>query len=108
LFDERGDRLVDWRAAGSVRVRPLLRHQSAVPPHNRVGCDQTVPSQSTRQLSDQRGEVRAVGPGKARLGVRAAQHRYLVPQNEQLDVLGGGGTAEEHAPAEQPGEDQIE
>ncbi|MFD8378466.1 hypothetical protein ACFV2X_07960 [Streptomyces sp. NPDC059679] len=61
LFDERGDRLVDRRAAGSVRVRPLLRYQSAVPPQNRVRCDQTVASQSPRQLSDERGEVRAVG-----------------------------------------------
>jgi hypothetical protein len=32
LLDQRGDRLVDGRATGAVRVGPFRGHQAAVPP----------------------------------------------------------------------------
>lgn len=108
LLNERGDRLVDRWAARVVRVRPLFRHQPAVPTQHRVGSGQTVPLQLPGQLSDQSCEVRAVGPVEARLGVRAAQHSDLMTEDQQLDVLGRGGTGERCEPAEQPAEDQIE
>ena len=42
---------------------------------------------------DQRDEDRAVGPVQPGPGLRAAQHGDLVPQHEQLDVLGRGRPA---------------
>jgi hypothetical protein len=44
--------------------------------------------QAPGQDADQRGEDRAVGPVQVRPGMGAAQHGNLVPQHEQLDVLG--------------------
>jgi hypothetical protein len=47
-----------------------------------------VRPQTSGQEADQRGEDRAVGPVQAWSGMGAAQHGNLVPQHEQLDVLG--------------------
>ena len=38
----------------------------------------------------------------------AAQHGDLVPQHQQFRVLGRGRTAEQHKPAADPDEDQVE
>ena len=50
--------------------------------------DQPVCPQAPGQDADQRGEDRAVGPVQVRPRMGAAQHGNLVPQHEQLDVLG--------------------
>jgi hypothetical protein len=57
---------------------------------------------------DQRGEQGSVGPVEAGLGVGSAEDRDLVSQHEELDVLGRRRAAEQHQPAEEPGEDQVE
>jgi hypothetical protein len=46
-------------------------------------------SQLCRQEPDQRGEDRPVGPVQPGPQMGPAQHGYLVPQDEQLGVLGG-------------------
>jgi hypothetical protein len=46
-------------------------------------------SQLPGQEPDQRGEDRAVGPVQPGPRMGAAQHGGLVPQHEQLGVLGG-------------------
>ena len=43
----------------------------------------------SRQEPDQRGEDGAVGPVEPGPRIGAAQHGDLVPQHEQLGVLGG-------------------
>src|SRR5215217_1522050 len=60
---------------------------------------------------DRRGSARRAGPGRpveAGLGVGSAEYRDLVAQDEELDVLGRRRAAEQHQPAEDPIEDQIE
>jgi hypothetical protein len=59
-----------------------------VPPKHRPRDDQPVRPQAPGQEQDERGEDRAVGPVQAWPGLGAAQHGNLVPQHEQLDVLG--------------------
>ena len=56
-------------------------------------------SQSSRQEPDQRGEDRTVGPVQPGRGIGAAQHGDLMPQHEQLGVLGSGRPAKQDQPA---------
>jgi len=58
-------------------------------PTHCAGGDQPVRSQPPGQEPDQRGEDRAVGPVRPGPRMGAAQHGDLVPQHEQLGVLGG-------------------
>ena len=79
-----------------------------MPPQDRGRGDQAVTAQHRGQASDQRGEHGSVGPVQARPRVGSTQYRDLVAQDEQLDVLGRRRAAEQHQPAEEPAEDQIE
>jgi hypothetical protein len=63
--------------------------QALVPPQDGAVGDQAMHPQSSRQEPDQRGEDRAVGPVQPWPGMGPAQHGDLVPQDEQLGVLGG-------------------
>jgi hypothetical protein len=49
----------------------------------------------------------AVEPGQRWPGVRAAQHRDLVTQHEDLDVLGRVGASEERQPAQHASQHQV-
>jgi hypothetical protein len=62
----------------------------------------------SRQEPDERGEDRAAGPIQPGPPMGAAQHRDLVPQHQQLRVLGGRRTTGQHKPAADPDEDRIE
>jgi hypothetical protein len=59
-------------------------------------------------MPDQRGQHRSVGPVQPGPGLGAAQHGDLVPQHQQLRVLGRRRAAEQDKPATEPNEDQIE
>jgi hypothetical protein len=87
-LDQHGDLRADWRAARPVRIGPLPGDQAAVPVQHSTWGDQPVRPQAPGQEPDQRGKDRAVGPVQARPGMGATQHRNLMPQHEQLDVLG--------------------
>jgi len=87
-LDERGDLAADWRSSRPVRVGPLPRDQAPVPSQDGAGSDQPVYPKPGRQQPDQRGEDSAVGPVQPGPGMGAAQHGDLVPQHQQLDVLG--------------------
>jgi hypothetical protein len=65
-----------------------LGDQAAVPPQDGARGNQPVYPQPWRQETDQRGQDRAVGPVEPGPGIGAAQHGDLVPQHEQLGVLG--------------------
>jgi len=58
--------------------------------------------------ADQGGEDGAVGPVQPGPGIGAAQHGDLMPQHEQLRVLGSGWPAEQDQPAAEPDEDEIQ
>ncbi len=86
---ERGDLGAARRPSCPVGVGPLAGDQAAVPAQDGAGCDQPMRSQVYRQEPDQRGEDRAVGPVQPGSGIGPAQYGDLVPQDEQLGVLGG-------------------
>ena len=81
--------------------------QAAVPPQDGAGGDQPVHPQPPRQEPDQRGEDRPVGPVQPGPRTGAAQHGDLMPQHEQLGVLGGRRPAKQDQPAAEPDEDEI-
>jgi hypothetical protein len=56
----------------------------------------------------QRGEHGSVGPVQARPRVCSAEYGDLVAEDEELDVLGRRGTAQERQPVEEPVEDQVD
>jgi hypothetical protein len=88
-LDQRRDLGAGWRPSGPVRVGPLAGDQAAVPAQHSNQGDQPVHPQPCRQKPDQRGEGRPAGPVEPGSWVGAAQHGDLVPQHEQLGVLGG-------------------
>jgi hypothetical protein len=107
-LDQRGDGVVEGWATGAIRMGPLLGYQAAVPPQDRGRGDQAMAAQHRAKASDQRGEHGSVGPVKARPRVCSPQYGDLVAQDEELDVLGRGCAAEQHQPAEETVDDQIE
>ena len=87
---QRGDEVADRWSSGPVRVGPPSAHEALVPAQNRSRGDQAVVAQPRRQPPDQGGEDGPVGPVQAWSRVGAAEHRDLMSQHEELDVLGGG------------------
>ena len=87
-LDQRGDLGAHRRPPRPGRIGPLPGDQAAVPPEHSAGRDQPVHPQASGQEPDKRGEDRPVGPVQARPRMGAAQHGNLVPQHEQLNVLG--------------------
>jgi hypothetical protein len=107
-LDQCGDLGADRRPAVALRVGPLLCDQAAVSPQDGTGRDQPVHRQPSGQVPDQCGEDGAVGPVQPGPGPGAAQHGDLVPQHQQLGVLGGRRAAGQDQPAADTDEDQIE
>jgi hypothetical protein len=62
-----------------------------------------VPGQQPRQ----HGDHRAVSPIRLRAGDLATQDRDLVPQHQDLNILGGVAAGEQRHPAEQPDHEQV-
>jgi hypothetical protein len=54
------------RPPRTVRVDPLLHHQTPVPTQHRRGSNQAVEAQLARQQADQRRKDRPIRPGQAR------------------------------------------
>ena len=79
-----------------------------MPAQDRVRGDQAMATQRSGQPPDERGEHGPVCPVQAGSGVGAAEHGDLVPQHEQLDVLGGGRAAQQQDQSEHLLEDQIQ
>ena len=85
-----------------------VAYEMAVPAQNGVRSDQAVAPKCSGQPPDQGGEHGTVRPVQAWSRVGAAEHRDFMPQDEQLDVLGGGRPAHQQDQSEHPLEDQIE
>ena len=79
-----------------------------MPAQDRVRSDQAVATQCSGQPPDERGEHGSVRPVQAWPRVGAAQDGDLVAQHEELDVLGGGGAAEQQDQSEHLPEDQVQ
>jgi transposase InsO family protein len=88
-LDQRGNLGADLRPSRPVRIGPLAGGQAAVPAQDGTWADQPVHPQPCRQEPDERSEDRTVGPVEPGPRMCATQHGDLVPQHEQLGVLGG-------------------
>jgi hypothetical protein len=60
------------------------------------------------QQTSQSGQDRPVGPVQARSWIRPPQHRDLVTQHEQFGVLGRTRPCQQHQPADDPNQVQIQ
>lgn len=86
-LDEGHDLRADRWPTHPLWMGPCPYDQTAVPPQDGAGRDQPVRSQRSGQESDQCGEHRPVRPVPPGLGLGTAQHRDLMPQHQQLDIL---------------------
>ena len=80
----------------AIRAGPLLCDRAAVPPQDGARRDQPVRPQRSGQVPDQRGEDSAVDPVQPGPGMGSAQHGDLMPQHEELGVLGGRRATEQN------------
>jgi hypothetical protein len=64
-----------------------------MPSQDRVRGDQAATMQCSGQPPDEGGEDDPVPPAQPWPWVGAAEYGDLVPQDEELDVLGGGSAA---------------
>jgi hypothetical protein len=94
-LDQRGGLGTERRSAAAVWVGPIPGDQAAVPSQHGARCDQAMCPQVPGQQPNQRGEHGTISPVQSGLGVGAAQHGDLVTQDEQLDILGCRGPAEQ-------------
>jgi hypothetical protein len=78
-----------------------------VPAQDGAGADQPLRSQPSRQEPDQRSHHRPVGPVQPGPWMGPAQHSDLMPQHQELGVLGGRRPAEQDKQAAKPDEDEI-
>jgi hypothetical protein len=79
-----------------------------MPTQDRVRSDQTMPTLCSGQPPHEGGEHRPVRPVHTRSRVGAAQHRDLVAQHEELDILGGGRATRQQDQPEHLPEDQVQ
>ena len=103
-----GEHVVDRWPSGPVGVGPSSANEAAMPAQDRVRGDHAVATQCAGQPPDESGEHGPVRPVHARSWVGPAQDGDLVPQHEELDVLGSGRAAHQQDQPEHLPEDQIQ
>ncbi len=79
-----------------------------MPAQDRVGGDQATATRHSGQPPHEGGEHGPVRPVHAGSWVGAAQDSDLVPQHEELDVLGGRRATQHQDQSENLSEDQIQ
>jgi hypothetical protein len=79
-----------------------------MPSQERGRLHQPSPPDRARQEPRKPGQHRAVGPVKPGSGHLPAEHRDLVPQHQQLRVLGRRAPRQQRKPSQQLAEAQIE
>jgi hypothetical protein len=87
--------VVDRWSSGPVRVGPSSADEAAMPSQDRVRGDQAMATQCAGQPPREGGEHSPVRPVQARSRVGAPQDGNLVPEHEELDVLGAGRGAQQ-------------
>jgi hypothetical protein len=91
-----------------VWVAPAPSHQILMPAQQRLGPDeQPVPARA-RQQPGESGQHRTVSPVQSGSDHLPAEHRNLVPQHQQLHVVGRRAPCQQHQPSQQLAEHQIE
>lgn len=101
LPDQLADLLRDLRASGGVRIGPFVLDDAPVPGKQGGRCHDPVQPKVPGQQPCERCDHGPVSPVRRRPGDAAAQDRDFMPQYQDLHVLGGVASGEEHQPAEQ-------
>jgi hypothetical protein len=108
LPDQLADFLRDLRASGGVRIGVFVLDDAPVLGEQGGGCHDPVQPKVAGQQPCERCDHGPVCPVRLRPGDAAAQDRDFVSQYQDLHVLGGVASGEEHQPAEQPDHEQID
>jgi hypothetical protein len=108
--DEGGEFLGERRASGPGGfLLPFPPEQSAVPGHEGAGGYQAVAAQPAREVPGEGCEHGSVRPRQARPDTDLpTQHRDLVAQRKELNVLGLLRARQQQEQSEQPDEDQVQ
>jgi hypothetical protein len=72
----------------TARLRPLATDQRPVPTQKRLGRHEKPTPTPVREQASERAEEGAIRRPQRRPGRLPAKHRELMPQHDQLDVLG--------------------
>jgi hypothetical protein len=80
--DQPREDVVDRWPSGPVGVGPSSADEAAMPAQDRVGSDQTMPTQCMGQPPDEGGQSRPVRPVQAWSWVSTAQDGDFVAQHE--------------------------
>jgi len=112
LFGHPQDQLAELGRYGGtatpVGVGPAAPDQVAMPWQQRGRLHQPSPPDRARQEPRKPGQHRAVGPVHPGSDHLPAEHRDLVPQHQQLRVLGRRAPCQQRKPSQQLAEAQIE
>jgi hypothetical protein len=79
-----------------------------VPGQQRAGGHNPVQPQAARQQPRQGSEHGTVSPARPRAGDLAPQHRDLVPEDQDLDILDSITPRQQYQPAEHPDHEQVD
>ena len=107
-LDQRSNPPIHGRSAAGVRVGPSPADKPPVPAQQRVRRDQPGHPQWTGEQPGQGSQYRPVGPVRLWLGVLPPQHRNLLAEHQQLGVLRRRRARQQHHPAGQADEYQVE
>jgi hypothetical protein len=79
-----------------MRVRPVAGDESPMPAKQRLRLDQERPPRSARQHPAQHGQQKPVARRELRPPHLPPQHRQLVPQHQDLELLCALAATEQH------------
>jgi hypothetical protein len=95
-------------AFGYVHFLLTSHDQPPVPIQQRGRGHDAIQPQATGQQPRHGGEHGTVSPVQPRAADLTMQHRDLMPQNQDLRVLGSVAARQEHQPSEQPDHEQVD
>jgi hypothetical protein len=106
---QRADRRPHRRATRRLaRVGPPPLHQIGMPAQQRARGDQQPDPAGIREQPSQRGDQGPIGPRRLGPSNLTTQYRQLVPQHQNLGLLGDIRAQEQSKGTEEPDEDQID
>ena len=101
LLDETDDQLLDvvvkrWSPLSMMRVDPSPRDEAAVPAQQCSGFTKEARPAPSRQCPADRREQRTVGGFQPRTLDLTTQHRELMAEHQDLQILGGLAAGQQH------------
>jgi hypothetical protein len=108
LPGQRADLIGDQWASRGVRVGPFCLDKAAVPGEQGARGHHQVRSEAGGKQPGQGGDHGAIGPVRPGAAGLAAQQGGLMPEDQDLGVLGGVASREERQPAEQLDHEQVD